>query len=198
MQCISLGIYEYISFSGEVMPQTLPKLSIILGGARSGKSAFAERLVESFGLQKTYIATAQAFDDEMRVKISQHQVDRGDGWTTIEAPLDLKPALLDLPDNSIVLIDCLTLWLSNHILADNDIDAETKVLLATLDQISAPVVCVSNEVGMGLVPETALGRQFRDAQGRLNQNIAKQSDLAVFIAAGLPMVLKGQLPKGIT
>lgn len=166
------------------------KLVIILGGARSGKSAFAEGLVNE---PRTYIATAQAFDDVMCTRISQHQTDRGAGWNTIEAPLDLVGAVQTAPLGDSILIDCLTLWLSNIMLAEMDIDTEIDRLLEALTAAPQPIVCVSNEVGMGLVPENALGRRFRDAQGMLNRKLAERADLAVFVVAGLPMVLKGQL-----
>jgi len=172
-----------------------PRLSLVLGGARSGKSAFAERLVTSANRPRTYIATSQPFDSEMEVKIAKHRESRGPDWHTIEAPLDLEQALAGAASNSIVLIDCLTLWLSNQMHAAAEIDAEIDTLLSALKMAPTPVVCVSNEVGMGLVPETKLGRQFRDFQGKLNQQIAEQANLAVFVAAGLPLVLKGALPK---
>ncbi len=179
------------------MPEQFPALSLILGGARSGKSGFAERLVCRADAPKTYIATAQAFDDEMRARIAQHRQDRGDSWHTLEAPLDLVAALEQVT-SGVVLVDCLTLWLSNHMLAENDVDAAVSALLSTLSAMPVPVVCVSNEVGMGLVPDTPLGRRFRDAQGALNRKLAARADLAVFVAAGLPVVLKGTLPEGLT
>lgn len=166
------------------------KLSIILGGARSGKSAFAERMVNNLGLPKVYIATAQALDTEMAERISEHRA-RRDGWTTIEAPLDLVGALKKAPEGTVVLIDCLTLWLSNHMLDDREVDVDG--LLDTIASLPITVICVSNEVGMGLVPDNALGRKFRDAQGQLNRQIAERADLAVFVAAGLPLILKGTL-----
>ncbi len=168
----------------------LPKLTLVLGGARSGKSRFAEGLVAATGLPKTYIATAQAFDHEMAAKIARHRSDRGAGWVTIEAPLELEAALCDVPAGGVVMVDCLTLWLSNQMLAG----LGSEGLLSALKGCRSPVVCVSNEVGMGLVPDTPLGREFRDAQGRLNQEVAALADLVVFVAAGLPLVLKGQLP----
>lgn len=179
------------------MPNTkpFPHLTLVLGGARSGKSAFAERLVTSANCPRTYIATSQPFDEEMAVKIANHRESRGPDWHTIEAPLHLKPALVEAAPNSVVLIDCLTLWLSNQMHADADIDVEIDSLLNVLNSTHMPMVCVSNEVGMGLVPETKLGRRFRDFQGKLNQKIAEQSDLVVFVAAGLPLVLKGSLPE---
>lgn len=190
MQCILPVICEKITLSGGIMAS----LSIILGGARSGKSTFAEGLVRATDLPKTYIATAQPFDDEMKSKIAQHRADRGEGWKTVEEPLDIVGALANVPAGSIVLIDCLTLWLSNHLLVGNDIDIVIDGLLVVLANAPFPVVCVSNEVGMGLVPDTALGREFRDAQGLLNRQLAAKADLAVFVVAGLPIPLKGTLP----
>lgn len=177
------------------MSHNFPKLTLVLGGARSGKSAFSEQLAMRSGLRKTYVATAQAFDDEMAKRIRDHQVSRGDGWHTIEAPLDLATTLEKVQANDIVLIDCLTLWLSNLMLQNLDIETETAAFLSVLESAKTPVICVSNEVGMGLVPDNAMGRAFRDAQGVLNRQVAAQADLAVFVAAGLPLVLKGNLPE---
>jgi len=172
----------------------LPRLSLVVGGARSGKSGLAERLVSGSGLGRRYIATAQAWDDEMRDRIARHRADRGEGWITVEAPLDLVAALAGARQDEAVLVDCATLWLSNHLLADHDLAAESRALLAALDACAAPVVVVSNEVGWGIVPENALARAFRDAQGRLNQQIAAQAGLVVGVMAGLPLVLKGRMP----
>jgi adenosylcobinamide kinase / adenosylcobinamide-phosphate guanylyltransferase len=172
--------------------KTLTPLTLVIGGARSGKSRFAEGLVGTG--PRRYIATAQAWDDEMRARIEQHQADRGDGWTTVEAPLDLAGALADAQPHEVVLVDCATLWLSNHLLAEHDLEAESTQLLAALSACPAPVVIVSNETGFGIVPDNALARQFRDAQGRLNQRFADQAELAVLVVAGLPIVLKGTLP----
>ena len=173
---------------------SLPSLSLVLGGAASGKSAFAEALVDRHGANRLYIATAQAWDDEMRTKISLHLARRGPGWRTVEAPLNLIPALNAATGQNVVLLDCATLWLTNHMLAGSDVAAQTAQLLAALQHCNAPVVVVSNEVGMGIVPETALGRRFRDAQGTLNQQIAAQAGLVAMVIAGLPLVLKGHLP----
>lgn len=132
----------------------------------------------------------------MRARIAQHQVDRGGDWITQEAPLDLCGALGAVPAGAVVLVDCATLWLTNHLLAEADLEAEFAALLAALARCAAPVVVVSNEVGWGIVPENALARAFRDHQGRLNQRLAAQAGLVVGVMAGLPMVLKGTLPEG--
>lgn len=165
------------------------RFSLILGGARSGKTALAERMARRQAAPLTYIATAQAFDAEMAERIARHRADRGDGWTTIEAPLDLPEALSAA--SGAVVIDCLTLWLSNLMLADQDIDAASAALAASVAAHTGPVIAVSNEVGLGIVPDNALARRFRDAQGRLNQQMAAMAELVVFCAAGLPLVLKG-------
>lgn len=172
----------------------LPELTLVLGGAASGKSAFAESLVKSTGRKLTYFATAQVFDDEMRDKVSRHQSMRGTEWHTIEEPLDVGPALTAIEGDGIVLLDCATMWLSNHILAGSDLEKAEEPLMAGLLQCSAPVIVVSNEVGSSVVPENALARRFRQAQGELNQKLAKQADLVVHVVAGLPQVLKGNLP----
>lgn len=169
----------------------LSNLTFILGAAASGKSKFAENLCETTGLNKIYVATAQAFDDEMVHKINRHLAQRGDNWTTIEAPLDVAKALDTATSSDVVLLDCATLWLTNVILGDHDLDAQSALLLAALSRCAAPVVVVSNEVGMGIVPDNALSRKFRNAQGRLNQDIAARADTVVAVMAGLPMVLKG-------
>jgi adenosylcobinamide kinase / adenosylcobinamide-phosphate guanylyltransferase len=133
----------------------------------------------------------------MRARIAAHRRDRGRDWTTVEAPLDLAGALGDATADEFVLIDCATLWLTNHLLAEHDLDNEGTRLLAALFACPAPVVIVSNEVGWGIVPDNALARQFRDAQGRLNQRLATQAGLVIGVMAGLPMVLKGTLPAGV-
>jgi adenosylcobinamide kinase/adenosylcobinamide-phosphate guanylyltransferase len=173
---------------------SLPPLTLVVGGARSGKSAFAERLITDTGRSRRYIATAEAWDDEMRDRIAQHQRDRAGIWTTVEAPLDLPAALAGTRPDEAVLVDCATLWLTNHLLADHDLVLETKRLLTSLATCPAPVVIVSNETGWGIVPENALARRFRDEQGRLNQRLAAEATLVVTVIAGLPMVLKGTLP----
>jgi adenosylcobinamide kinase/adenosylcobinamide-phosphate guanylyltransferase len=172
----------------------LPKLSLVLGGAASGKSDLAERLVEGSGRPPVYIATGQAHDAEMARKISRHRDRRGPGWQTLEAPLEVAAALPDLPAECAALLDCATFWLSNHMFADSDVEAETARLLAALAATPAPVVVVSNEVGQGIVPENALARRFRNAQGRLNRQLAAEAQLVVGVMAGLPIVLKGEAP----
>lgn len=186
-----------------IPPQHRPgRLSLVIGGARSGKSGLAERLVTATARPRRYIATAEAWDDEMRDRIARHRADRmADGaaggtadWITVEAPLDLTAALEGARPDEAVLIDCATLWLTNHLLADHDLDAETTALLSALAACPAPVTVVSNEVGWGIVPDNALARRFRDAQGRLNQRMAAQADLVLGVMAGLPIVLKGERP----
>ena len=176
------------------MTGSLPPLTLVIGGARSGKSAFAEQLITGSGRPRRYIATAEAWDEEMRDRITRHRQDRGTGWITVEAPLDLAAALAGARPEEAVLVDCATLWLTNHLLAEHDLAAETTGLLAALTTCPAPIVIVSNETGWGIVPENALARRFRDEQGRLNQRLAAASALVVTVIAGLPMVLKGQLP----
>jgi adenosylcobinamide kinase/adenosylcobinamide-phosphate guanylyltransferase len=165
-------------------------LTFLLGGARSGKSAHAEKLATALPAPWTYIATAQAWDDEMAERIALHRARRGEGWLTIDAPLDLAGALRAVPDGQPVLVDCLTLWLSNLMHAEADLDEATDELVMALDGYGAPVVFVSNEVGLGLVPETPLGRAFRDAQGRLNMRMAERADRVILMAAGLPLLMK--------
>jgi adenosylcobinamide kinase/adenosylcobinamide-phosphate guanylyltransferase len=165
--------------------------TLVLGGARSGKSAFAEGLIAASSLTKIYLATATAGDDEMSARIAQHRKQRGDGWTTVEEPLALVDALTrEATHGRAVLVDCLTLWLSNVMFAERDPEIEARRLTRFLGVARYPIVFVSNEVGMGLVPETPLGRAFRDAQGRLNQIIAAAVPNVAFIAAGLPLWLK--------
>ena len=166
----------------------LPRLTLVLGGARSGKSRHAEELITRAAPPWTYIATAEALDDEMRDRIAHHRVRRDARWHTVDAPLDLASAIAGLAGPA--LIDCLTLWLSNVMLAERDVEAESERLLAALAAAPGPLVAVSNEVGLGLVPETPLGRAYRDAQGRLNQRVAAAADRVIFTAAGLPLNLK--------
>ncbi|MCO5130669.1 MAG: bifunctional adenosylcobinamide kinase/adenosylcobinamide-phosphate guanylyltransferase [Xanthobacteraceae bacterium] len=177
------------------MPQNSSPIALsatlVLGGARSGKSRFAESRARDSGLERVYLATATAGDPEMAARIAHHRERRGDGWRTVEEPLALVAALARAAGpGRVVLVDCLTLWLSNLMHAGRDVDVETGVLAAWLRENPHPVVLVSNEVGLGLVPETPLGRAFRDAQGRLNQAVAEVLPDVAFVAAGLPLWLK--------
>ncbi len=170
----------------------LPHLALVLGGARSGKSGFAEGLIESTGAPAIYIATAEARDAEMRRRIADHRARRGPGWTTIEEPLNLVACLESAGAGpQPILVNCLTLFLSNLLGAGRDIGCEVARLLAMLPRLQAPIVMVASEVGLGIVPENAAAREFRDHAGRLNQGVAALADRVVFMAAGLPLVLKG-------
>ena len=171
----------------------MKNLTLILGGASSGKSAFAERLALSKDLIPVYLATGRAMDGEMSDKIIRHQARRGPEWQLIEAPLDAKIALSAFSENHVVLLDCLTLWLSNHLELGHNIETETEALLSAISASRATVIAVSNEIGLGLVPSTPLGRSFRDAQGRLNQRFAEAASAVTFIAAGLPLSLKAPI-----
>ncbi len=168
---------------------------LVLGGARSGKSRMAEQIVEKSGLARFYLATAEAGDEEMRQRIAGHRARRGADWQTLETPLGLETALAETarPDRA-VLVDCLTLWLSNIFLNEGDVGERIAALAVTLREMPGLIVVVSNEVGMGLVPDNALGRSFRDAHGRLNQSVAETCNTVIFVAAGLPLALKGKLP----
>ena len=164
--------------------------ALILGGARSGKTKRALALAEPFA-ERYYIATAEALDDEMRARIEMHKRERGTAWTTIEAPVDLSHAIAGITsEGGVCVIDCLTLWLSNLMGAHLDIEGATSGLCEAISEAKPAVVLVSNEVGLGLVPDTPLGRAFRDHQGRLNQTVATAADRVEFVAAGLPLQLK--------
>lgn len=165
-------------------------LTFIIGGARSGKSTHAETLVTASPSPWAYIATAEAYDDEMCERIVLHRARRGEGWATVDAPLDLAAAIEALPDHQPVLIDCLTLWLTNHMLAERDLDAECRRLVDVLSRPRGPWFVVSNEVGLGIVPDNALARRFRDAAGRLNQQVAAVADTVLLMVAGLPLKVK--------
>ncbi|MDR3462253.1 MAG: bifunctional adenosylcobinamide kinase/adenosylcobinamide-phosphate guanylyltransferase [Beijerinckiaceae bacterium] len=168
---------------------------LVLGGARSGKSAFAQAQAEASRFEPIFIATAQAFDAEMEVRIAAHARARGSRWRLIEAPLDLTAALTSASDPARVLVvDCLTLWLTNVMLGGDDVDAATDALVDVVARLEGPVIFVSNEVGSGIVPENALSRRFRDAQGRLNQAMARACDGVVLVTAGLPFILKPGVP----
>lgn len=171
------------------LPASAPFSVLVLGGARSGKSVYGERLVQESGLRPVYLATAEARDEEMAARIAHHKA-RREGWRTVEEPLDLAGALGTVKAGEAVLIDCLTLWLSNLMAADRDIDAEAAGLLRALPRCAAPAVFISNEVGLGIVPENALARRFRDEAGRLHQQVAAEADAVIGVMAGLPLVFK--------
>lgn len=162
-------------------------LSLILGGVRSGKSRHAEALIEAHPSAWRYLATAQPLDEEMAERIAAHQARRSAGWITVEAPLDLAGALAEAPDGQPVLIDCLTIWLSNVMLAGRDPEAEADRLAAALARPRGPWIAVANEVGLGVIPDNALARRFCDAAGRLNQTIAATADHVVLMVAGQPL-----------
>jgi adenosylcobinamide kinase/adenosylcobinamide-phosphate guanylyltransferase len=169
----------------------LGKIILVIGGARSGKSRFAQAQAEAGDSKLVYIATAQAFDAEMTERISRHQSDRGARWQTVECPLDLGRAIRDNQGAGVtLLVDCLTLWLSNVMLNDYDITAAISDLESALSASASDVILVSNEVGQGIVPDNALARRFRDEAGRLNQVMAEIADDVWFVIAGLPQRLK--------
>jgi adenosylcobinamide kinase/adenosylcobinamide-phosphate guanylyltransferase len=166
------------------------KLTLIIGGARSGKSRYAQTLAMAMPPPWIFIATAQARDGEMAARIEAHRRTRGEGWLTTEAPVDLAGAVAEAPAGVPVLIDCLTLWLTNLMLGDHDIDAAVAAFEAALATRNAPTIAVSNEVGLGIVPDTPLGRAFRDKAGALNQRLAAKADAVFMMVAGLPMTVK--------
>jgi adenosylcobinamide kinase/adenosylcobinamide-phosphate guanylyltransferase len=163
-------------------------LTLVLGGARSGKSRYAEGLIEALPAPWTYIATAQSFDAEMAERIAQHRARRGKGWNTVEAPLALAQSLRAAPGP--VLVDCLTLWLANVMLGESDVDLATRDLEAACAARDGATVLVSNEVGFGIVPENALARRFRDCAGLLHQRLAARASRVVLVVAGLPITVK--------
>lgn len=165
-------------------------ITLVLGGARSGKSRFAESLCDK---PRTYVATAQAFDGEMKARIARHRESRGREWTTVEAHLDLVGALRAAKGD--VLLDCLTLWLTNVVMAEREVEPEIDALIAQIKAMPNKVVIVSNELGLGLVPEHGLSRRFRDLHGVMNQRVAAAADCVVFTVAGIPQVIKGRLPE---
>ncbi len=174
-----------------VIERTGPRSTLVFGGARSGKSRFAEKLAAKSGLQKIYVATGAAFDAEMAERIAAHKRQRGDGWQTIEEQIDLADVLArECRPGCVVLVDCLTLWLSNLTFAEKDIAAETARLCEAVRELPSASIFVSNEVGMGIVPDNRLSRSFRDAQGRLNQDFADACGQGVVVAAGLPLLMK--------
>ena len=168
--------------------------SLILGGARSGKTRYAldraEVLARPDDRRRVMIATAEAFDEEMNDRIARHRAERSSGWVTVEAPVTLAQAIGDLAASDVAIVDCLTLWLSNIMAADRDIEAETQILCAAVAACPATLLLVSNEVGWGIVPDNALARAFRDHAGRLHQRLAAEVDDVVLVVAGLGLTLK--------
>jgi adenosylcobinamide kinase / adenosylcobinamide-phosphate guanylyltransferase len=172
-------------------PQKIARSLLVLGGARSGKSAYAQRLAEAHGPERLYLATAAAGDEEMAARIARHRADRGQGWRTFEEPLEIATALLTHAQaDRVVVVDCLTLWLSNLMLAGRDPGHALTVLADAMGRLMGPAILVSNEVGMGIVPDHKLGREFRDWQGRANREIGAACDVVMLVAAGLPLQLK--------
>ena len=174
---------------------TIHRRVLVLGGARSGKSRTAQAIAEAASVNRTYIATAQAFDEEMRERIGRHRSERDGSWRTQEAPLELPEAIrAHAGPGKAVLVDCLTLWLSNLLMAERDPDMEGERLVRAVSEAAGPLILVSNEVGHGIVPATPLGRLFRDGQGRLNQRVAEACDAVVFVTAGCPLLIKPAPP----
>ncbi len=167
-------------------------VTLVLGGARSGKSSFAQAQAEAAGQggRLVMIATGQALDEEMRQRIEQHRAERGEAWVTVEAPVDLLAALGALRRGDVAVVDCLTLWLTNLMLADMDLEAAAGALVAAVQAMQNPLWLVSNEVGLGIVPENTMARRFRDAAGRLHRQLAAVADHVVLVVAGLPVVVK--------
>jgi len=173
------------------------QIVLVLGGARSGKSTYAQRLAEQWWMKPLYLAPAETLDQEMANRVKLHQQQRGARWACVEEPLDVARVICDTaPAHDGVLLDCATLWLTNVLLKEGEpaVRARKQELLAALKTSHTGVIIVSNEVGMGIVPESSLGREFRDLQGWLNQDLATVADIVLFIIAGLPLVLKGTLP----
>lgn len=170
--------------------------ALVLGGARSGKTAFSERLAIRGGTSPAYLATAEALDGEMRDRVASHQAMRGTRFTTVEEPLNVPKALLTIAVNhDVILVDCLTLWISNLLMNNDDVSSAVSELSATLVGLrDTKVVLVSNEVGQGIVPDNAMARTFRDLAGSAHQRLAEVCDDVYFIVAGLPITLKGEAP----
>jgi adenosylcobinamide kinase/adenosylcobinamide-phosphate guanylyltransferase len=186
-----LTVSSNVAHVQHVIESTMAQLTLVLGGARSGKSLYAENLIVALPPPWTFVATAEAGDAEMAERIAAHRLRRGENWQTVEAPHDLSASLAAVAPDRPVLLDCLTLWLSNRMLVGAALDAEIARFEAVLDGRRAPVVVVSNEVGSGIVPGNELSRRFRDMQGRLNQQMAARADRVVLMVAGLPVMVKG-------
>jgi adenosylcobinamide kinase/adenosylcobinamide-phosphate guanylyltransferase len=170
---------------------TRGEIALLLGGARSGKSRMAQTRAEAMTGELIYVATGEALDAEMHERIERHRADRGTRWRTVEAPLELPEVIArEGAAGRVLLVDCLTLWLSNLMLAERDVSTETDRLLEALRATQSTALLVSNEVGLGIVPENALARRFRDEAGRLNQRVAAAADEVLLVAAGLAVRMK--------
>ncbi len=170
-------------------------VTLVLGGARAGKSAFAEGLAQAWE-RRVYVATAVVTDDEMAERIASHRARRGADWRTVEEPVKLAAAVRrESVSGTCVLVDCLTVWVGNLMHHGRDVDAACDALLESLAGAAGPVVLVANEVGLGIVPDNAMARAFRDHAGRLNQAVARVAKRVYFVAAGIPMILKGPSPE---
>lgn len=169
---------------------------LVLGGARSGKTGFAERLALRTGAKPAYLATASMLDEEMRDRVRSHQATRGERFTTIEEPTELSQAIIRAgAKHDVILVDCLTLWITNLLMANEDVATAVGELCATLMEFrAARVILVSNEVGLGIVPDNAMARTFRDLAGSAHQRLAEICDDVYFVAAGLPLTMKGDAP----
>lgn len=172
----------------------MSNISLILGGARSGKSLYAENLAGKAGKKKIYLATAAIYDDEMQERIDKHRARRDGSWQTIEEPIEIakiiNPPTTNNQQPTVILVDCLTLWLSNLLHLKMDVTQQIELLTKALKTTKSEVILVSSEVGMGIVPENQLARQFRDHAGIMNQHIAEEADKVVLIVAGIPMIIK--------
>ena len=166
---------------------------LVTGGARSGKSVFAEKRTKQLGSSLIYIATSEVIDSEMKKRVEEHQARRGSEWQTLHAPINLTEALIETDGKGPCLVDCVTFWLNNLIFHDEDIDAATKELITVLNERSDPVVLVTNEVGSGIIPENALARRFCDEAGRLNQTISQIADEVYVSISGIPLQIKRKL-----
>jgi adenosylcobinamide kinase/adenosylcobinamide-phosphate guanylyltransferase len=169
-----------------------PHLTLVLGGARSGKSAYAERLIVAHPSPWIYIATAEILDDEMRARVDRHRARRGENWRTVEAAQTLVEAIGAAPSDRPLLIDCLTLWLSNRLLDGADLSSDRAALVHVLSSRAAPTVTVSSEVGLSIVPDNALARSFRDAAGELHQAVSGIAGRVALVVAGNPLIVKGR------
>ena len=172
-------------------PAPRGSVTLVVGGARCGKSRFAEEIALATGLSPVYVATAGVHDEEMRARVLDHRSRRDARWSTVEILLDLSGALdAESAPKRVILVDCLTLWLTNVLIGGGDVEAAIEDLLAALGRVKGPVILVSNEVGSGIVPDNAISRAFRDHQGRLNQKIAALAHRVTLVVAGLPLDLK--------